>query len=134
VLTSRPMRRFLAPLLAALALSGTAFAVGPKKVNEYKAPELSDEEREAQAQSRKNKVHTWTDDADEPEKPFPWMFVGLAGLAFLTAIPFALKAYRQSADELGAIEEANAAQTPQPTGAPPPPRRKPPTAPPPARG
>lgn len=131
MLASAAMRRFLAPLLAALALSGTALAVGPKKVNEYKAPDLTDEEREAQAQSRKNKVHTWTDDTLEPERPFPWMFVGLAGLAFLTAIPFAVKAYRQSSDELGAIGEANAAQTPQPTGAPPPPpRRRPPPPPP----
>lgn len=133
MLACAPMRRFLAPLLAALALSGTALAVGPKKVNEYRAPELTDEERAAQAQSRKNKVHTWTEESAEPEHPFPWMFVGLAGLAFLTAIPFAIKAYRQSADELGAIEEASAPRTPQPTGAPPPPRRKPP-APPPSRG
>jgi hypothetical protein len=53
---------------------------------------------------RRGEVDAYGAALKEPERPFPWMAVGLAGLLCLLAAPFALLAYRSTAKDLADLK------------------------------
>jgi hypothetical protein len=92
----RPALPFL--LGAALLLGGEALA---KKPGEFSAPQQMTEEELAAAKARsKSKVNEWDKDAPKESPPIPWMLIGLAGISFLVAAPFALRAFKSTSREL----------------------------------
>ncbi|MFP2930739.1 hypothetical protein ACLESO_37190 [Pyxidicoccus sp. 3LG] len=99
------MRYVLPRLVLVLALtSGGAALAQPtrKQVQEFQAPrELTPEEREAAKQrAMGNNLNSFGKDTDVKPKPFPWMAVGLAGLVFLSTVPFAIRAYQSTTKEI----------------------------------
>lgn len=110
------MRRTLATLaLAATLLTGlSAFAAGGRKVQEFHEVEMTDEERAAAQERGRHRVTKWQEEKELPkEAPFPWMAVGLGAAILALATPFAIGAYKRTAQE---IKEADAfgAQQPAP--------------------
>ena len=107
---SRAMKRALPWLIgAALVCGGAALA---KRPTDFQAPQQMSEEEIAAAKERsKNKLNGFDEKMEErptcmpwggPAKciPFPWMALGLAGLAFMIAAPVGLRAFRQTSREI----------------------------------
>jgi len=97
--------RYLVPrllLFLALGSGGAALAQPRKQVQEFQAPrELSAEEREAAKQrAMGNNLNSYGKDVQLKQKPIPWMAIGLAGLVFVAAVPFALRAYRNTSKDI----------------------------------
>lgn len=83
---------------AALLIGSEALA---KKPGEFQAPQQMTEEELAAAKARsKSKVNEWDKDAPKESPPIPWMAIGLAGISFLAAAPFALRAFKNTSREL----------------------------------
>ena len=100
------MRAFRSSLVLALFLSATAFAAG-KKPLDFQAPAPMTEEELAAAKARsKNKLNGFDEKQSEKPKDPPWMLIGLIGISFLGAAPFALRAFRNTSKE---IAESSAA-------------------------
>lgn len=91
-------------ILSALLSGGAALAGRP--VQEFKPPpDLTKEEMEAlKEQQLRGNMNAYTKDIQIKETPVPWAAIGLAGLVFLAATPFAIRAYRSTTKE---IAEAN---------------------------
>lgn len=87
-------------LLSALLSGGAVLASRP--VQEFKPPsEMSDEEKAAlKAQQLGGNINAYGKDIQIKETPIPWAAIGLAGLVFLVATPFALRAYRNTSREI----------------------------------
>jgi hypothetical protein len=87
-------------LLSAL-LSGGAVLAG-RPVQEFQPPsEMSDEEKAAlKAQQLGGNMNAYSKDIQIKETPVPWAAIGLAGLVFLVATPFAVRAYRNTTKEI----------------------------------
>ncbi|NVJ06925.1 hypothetical protein HUW63_16945 [Myxococcus sp. AM001] len=85
-------------LVLALSSGGAALAQPRKQVQEFQAPrEMTAEEREAAKQrAMGNNLNSYGKDVQLKQKPIPWMAVGLAGLVFVVAVPFGLRAYRNT--------------------------------------
>jgi hypothetical protein len=87
-------------LLSAL-LSGGAVLAG-RPVQEFQAPsEMTDEEKAAlKARQLGGNINAYNKDIQIKETPVPWKAIGLAGLVFLVATPFAVRAYRNTTKEI----------------------------------
>lgn len=98
------MRYALPRLVLVLALlsGGAALAQPRRQVSEFQAPrELTPEEKEAAKQrAMGNNLNAYGKDIQIKEKPIPWMAIGLVGIVFAVATPFALRAYRNTAKEM----------------------------------
>ncbi len=87
-------------LLSAL-LSGAAVLAG-RPVQEFQPPpSMTEEERNAlKAQQLGGNINAYGKDIQIKETPVPWAAIGLAGLVFLVATPFAVRAYRNTSKEI----------------------------------
>jgi hypothetical protein len=87
-------------LLSAL-LSGGAVLAG-RPVQDFRPPpSMSEEEKQAlKEQQLRGNMSAYTKDIQIKETPIPWAAIGLAGLVFLVATPFALRAYRNTTKEI----------------------------------
>lgn len=100
------MRAFRFLLFLGLALAGSSFAAG-KKPGDFQAPAQMTEEELAEAKARsKNKLNGFDEKASEKPKDIPWMMIGLIGISFLAATPFALRAFRNTSKEIAESAEA----------------------------
>ena len=102
-----PMRaiRYLL-ILAILGSAASVFAAG-KKPGEFQAPNQMTEEELAEAKARsKNKLNGFDEKQSEKPKEVPWMMIGLIGISFLVATPFALRAFRNTSKEIAESAEA----------------------------
>ena len=89
---------------AVLLIGGAAFA---KRPTDFTAPQQMSEEEIAAAKERsKNKLNGYDEKMEEKPRPFPWMAVGLAGIAFLIAAPFGLRAFKQTSREITGADSA----------------------------
>jgi hypothetical protein len=61
---------------------------------------MSEEELAAAKARSKSHFNEWEKDAPKDSQPFPWLAVGLAGICFLVAAPFGLRAFKQTSREL----------------------------------
>lgn len=95
------MRSFVRSLLLLLVLgSGTALA--QRKLQEFQdARELTAEDI-ARSKLRKSNLDAYGKDTTAEVAPIPWMAIGLSTIALLIAVPFALRAYRETANEIQA--------------------------------
>jgi len=87
-------------LLSALLTGGAVLAGRP--VQDFQAPsEMTEEEKAAlKAQQLGGNINSYNKDIQIKETPVPWAAIGLAGLVFLVATPFALRAYRNTTKEI----------------------------------
>jgi hypothetical protein len=87
-------------LLSAL-LSGGAVLAG-RPVQDFQAPaQMTDEEKAAlKAQQLGGNINSYNKDIQIKETPVPWAAIGLAGIVFLVATPFAVRAYRNTTKEI----------------------------------
>lgn len=101
------MRTFRLMLLAlSLGIAADVYAAG-KRPGEFQTPNQMSEEELAEAKARsKNKINGFDEKMEEKPKEFPVMFVGLVGLVFLVATPFALRAYRNTSKEIAGQAKA----------------------------
>lgn len=92
-------------LVLALATGGAALAQPRKPVQDFNAPrELTAEEREAAKQrAMGNNLNNYGKDIQVKAQPFPWKAAGLAGIVFLVAIPFAIRAFRNTSKDMDNI-------------------------------
>ncbi|WP_224363213.1 hypothetical protein [Hyalangium versicolor] len=87
-------------LLSAL-LSGGAVLAGRPVQDFQPPPEMTEEERSAlKAQQLGGNMNAYGKDIQIKETPVPWAAIGLAGLVFLVAAPFALRAYRNTTKDI----------------------------------
>ncbi len=88
-------------VLAAALLSGGA-ALARREVKDFQAPrEQTPEEIEAaKARARNGNMAAYGKDVQIKEKPVPWNAIGIAGLVFLVATPFAVRVYRDTTKEI----------------------------------
>ncbi|WP_370527222.1 hypothetical protein [Myxococcus sp. CA027] len=98
--------RYLVPrmfLVLALSSGGAALAQPRKQVQDFQAPrEMTAEEREAAKQrAMGNNLNSHGKDVQLKQKPIPWMAIGLAGLVFVVAVPFGIRAYRNTSKDIG---------------------------------
>jgi hypothetical protein len=87
-------------LLSALLCGGAVLAGRP--VSEFQPPpEMTEEQRNAlKAQQLGGNINAYGKDIQIKETPVPWTAIGLAGLIFVVATPFALRAYRNTTKEI----------------------------------
>ena len=108
MLHSAAMRAFRSLLVLGLflAASGSAFAAG-KKPGDFQAPAQMTEEELAEAKARsKNKLNGFDEKQSEKPKDIPWLMIGLIGISFIAATPFALRAFRNTSKEIADSAEA----------------------------
>lgn len=89
-------------LVFALYSGGAALAQPRRQVQDFQAPrEQTPEEREAAKQrAMGNNLNNYGKDIQVKQKPIPWMAIGLVGIVFAGAVPFALRAYRNTTKEI----------------------------------
>ncbi|MFZ5471796.1 MAG: hypothetical protein ACOZIN_20395 [Myxococcota bacterium] len=96
----------LATLLFAGSLWGT-HALAQRQAQEFKEPaRMSEEELEAAKQASKQKFNAYQETMEEKPEPFPWAFATLVALAFVVAMPFALRTFKSTAAEISAHKRA----------------------------
>lgn len=91
---------------AALLLSGmcvlptVAVAAGRQPQDFVEPAKMTEEEiAAAKARSRSN-LNGYEIAIQERSTPIPWMFIGMSIIAFVSALPFALKSYKKVSREL----------------------------------
>lgn len=94
------LSRFL--LVLALCSGGAALAQPRRQVQEFQpGRELTAEEKEAAKQrAMGNNLNSYGKDIQVKQRPIPWMAIGLVGLVFAAAVPFGLRAYRNTTKEI----------------------------------
>lgn len=94
------MRTLRARLLmwAALLGAGSGWAKEPSTFREES--ELSEEERQRAKGVESSGLRSFEHGISQESPPFPWMAVGLAGLAFVAVAPLAYRAFRTTSAEL----------------------------------
>ncbi len=91
-----------------MTLAGAAVARKPAAFEPPRA--LTEEEiRLAKEQSR-TQVSRFGETLEAKPKPFPWPMVTFATLSLLVAAPFAMRAFRRTANELEATQPTRARQ------------------------
>ena len=87
-------------LTAALLWGGAALA--KREVKSFEAPkEMSQEELEAaKARARNGNMNPYDKDVKVEAEPIPWMAIGLAGIVFVVAAPFAVNVFRNTSKEI----------------------------------
>lgn len=95
------MRKLSRLVLLSTLLGGSAALAG-RPVPEFKPPaEMSEEEKAALKEKQlRGNINAYSKDIQIKETPVPWAAIGLAGLVFLAATPFALRAYRNTSKEI----------------------------------
>jgi hypothetical protein len=92
-----------------LVLGGSALAA--RKPTDFQEPaKMTEEELAAAKQRSKYNINSYGEMMEEKPKPFPWMAVSLAGICFLVATPFALRAYRNTSREIAGSKAFGASQ------------------------
>lgn len=86
--------------LAFFALCSSAAFAGRPPREWAPPPQLTPEQIEAQKIASKQKFNAYGKDVPVEAKPVPWMAIGMAGLAFVVAAPFAIKSYLNASKEL----------------------------------
>ncbi len=87
--------------LVALALLVSGTAIAGRQPQEFReSTKMTDEEIAAAKLRGRTRLPAYGETLEAPPKPFPWMFVGLIALALITAFPFAVRSYRDMANEL----------------------------------
>lgn len=95
------LTRYAYVALVGLSLSSAVALAQTRRPQEFQAPrEMSEEEIAAAKERSKSNLHSYGKDATAEVSPVPWMAIGLIGLVFLVAAPFALRAYRDTASEI----------------------------------
>lgn len=92
--------RLAQAVLAFIALSASVALAGRPPQAWVPPEELTPEQIEAQKIASKQKFNPYAKDVPAQSAPIPWMAIGMAGLAFVVAAPFALRAYRNTSEEL----------------------------------
>ena len=87
-------------LLFIVLLLGTAALARRRPKNFVEPRELTEDQLEAAKEKSKWKYNPWQKDAPQQTAPFPWMEVSLGVIAFAIALPFALRYFRDTADEV----------------------------------
>lgn len=93
------MRLLVRSLLLVLVL-GSGSALAQRKVQEFREAREMTAEEIAQSKLRKSKLSEYGKDVSAEVTPVPWMAIGLSTLALLVALPFGLRAYRETAGEI----------------------------------
>jgi hypothetical protein len=90
-------------LLSALLAGGAVLAGRP--VQSFEQPQEMTEEEKAtlKAQQIGGNINSYSKDIQIKETPVPWAAIGLAGLVFLVAVPFGLRAYRNTTKDISDI-------------------------------
>ncbi|NOK37309.1 hypothetical protein HMI49_29355 [Corallococcus exercitus] len=66
--------------------------------------ELTQAEKDAaKARAMGNNLNGYGKDVQIKETPIPWMAIGLVGIVFLVATPFAIRAYRGTVKEMADV-------------------------------
>ncbi len=100
------MRALRYSLVLALFVAGASFGAG-KKPGDFQAPAQMTEEELAEAKARsKNKLNGFDEKQSEKPKELPWLMIGLIGISFLGATPFALRAFRNTSREIAESADA----------------------------
>lgn len=92
--------RLAKAVLAFLALSCSLAFAGRPPQEWTPPPEMTPEQIEAQKIAMKQKFNAYGKDVTDKPTPIPWMAIGMAGLAFAAAVPFALRAYKNTSKEI----------------------------------
>ena len=98
--------RWLLLLVLGLVVASPALGQQRKRVSQYEAEELTDEEAAVRRATRKSKLLSFEQDEAPPETPFPWRLVTLGVLVFAVAAPFAYSSWRRASKELEATQRA----------------------------
>lgn len=110
------LRHFRWLVFGGLLVGSLAAAQG--RVNEFKGgpKQLSEDEIAALKEvARKGNVSDFRETGQEKPKPIPWMAIGLGVIAFIVAIPFAMRTYRDTSREVSeATAFASSARRPTP--------------------
>lgn len=87
-------------IVSALLCGGAVLAARP--VQNFEAPpEMTEEEKAAlKARQLGGNINAYGNDIQIKETPIPWTAISLAGLVFLVATPFAVRAYRSTTKEI----------------------------------
>jgi hypothetical protein len=95
------MRHLLVTLALGFTLGAPGFVLADRQPKDYRSNEaMTPEQLAAQRARSPTGVNSYGQDAPMRPKRFPWMLVGLAGIAFLVALPFAVRAFRETSREL----------------------------------
>jgi hypothetical protein len=90
-------------VLSALLSGGAVLAARPVQ-NFEPPPEMTEEEKAAlKAKQLGGGLNGYDKDIQIKETPVPWGAIGLAGLVFLVATPFAVRAYRSTTKEIADV-------------------------------
>ncbi|RKH05239.1 hypothetical protein D7V97_24290 [Corallococcus sp. CA053C] len=90
-------------LVLALVWGGAVLAQPPRRQPQdfQSRKELTQEEKDAaKARAMGNNLNGYGKDVQIKETPIPWMAIGLVGIVFLVATPFAIRAYRGTVKEM----------------------------------
>ncbi len=95
------MRTFSRLIVLSALLSGGAVLAG-RPVQEFQPPPEMTAEEEAALKARAvgGNINAYDKDIQIKETPVPWGSIGLAGLVFLAAVPFAVRAYRNTSRDV----------------------------------
>jgi hypothetical protein len=95
------MRSRLALAVLAFIVLGSSLAFASRPPQEWTPPPaMTPEQIEAQKIAMKQKFNAYGKDIPVQSTPIPWMALGLAGLAFAVAAPFAYKAYKNTSKDI----------------------------------
>lgn len=95
------MRTLSRMIILSVLLSGGAVLAGRPVQTFEPPPEMTEEEKEAlKARQLGGNLNGYGNDIQIKETPVPWGAIGLAGLIFLVATPFAVRAYRNTTREI----------------------------------
>jgi len=95
------MRTLSRMIILSALLSGGAVLAGRPVQSFEPPPEMTEEEKAAlKARQLGGGLNGYGNDVQIKETPVPWGAIGLAGLVFLVATPFALRAYRNTTREI----------------------------------
>ncbi|MBX7114339.1 MAG: hypothetical protein K1X64_08420 [Myxococcaceae bacterium] len=86
-----------------VALVASSLALAQSKVKEFNGGPAKLSEADVAAlkeKARKGNVNDYREAGLKEPAPIPWMAIGLGAIAFIVAIPFAMRSYRDTAREL----------------------------------
>jgi hypothetical protein len=87
-------------LALALFLGGMSYAA--RKPQDFQEPaKMTDEEVAAAKARSKGSMNSYGETQSDKPKEFPIYFAVLVGIAFMVAIPFAVRAYSNTSKEIG---------------------------------
>ncbi len=89
--------------LVCLGLIASSMVLAQSKVKEFNGGPAQLSEAEVAAlkeKARKGNVNDYREAGLKKPAPIPWMAIGLGAIAFIVAIPFAMRSYRDTAREV----------------------------------